>query len=138
MRRILFDKEKCTGCAACQLACDDQRDIDCTRGQAPIRRVEQDGALYYRSVGCVHCGKCIAVCPQGAITRNELGYVVLDQEQCIGCGACMKVCPLQVISRVPDTGKAMKCDGCWGRIEAGLLPACVHTCPIGALYLSEP
>ena len=29
MRRIQFDPEKCTGCAACQMACNDQRDILC-------------------------------------------------------------------------------------------------------------
>ena len=77
------------------------------------------------------------VCSQKAISRNELGYVVLDGDKCVGCGACQKSCPFGVISIHPETGKAMKCDGCWGRIQAGLLPACVHTCPTGALTLTD-
>lgn len=140
MRRIRFDAEKCTGCAACQLACDDQRDILCALNQTPLRHMEQrekNGAIRDYSVGCIHCGKCMQVCPKKAITRNEMGYVVLDEDRCMGCGACKTACPLGVISIHPETGKAMKCDGCWGRIQAGLLPACVHTCPTGALTLPE-
>ena len=41
MRRIRFDPEKCTGCAACQLACNDQRDILCALHQKPLRHMEQ-------------------------------------------------------------------------------------------------
>ena len=77
MRRIRFDAEKCTGCAACQLACDDQRDILCALNQTPLRHMEQwekNGAIRDYSVGCIHCGKCMQVCPQKAIARNEMGY----------------------------------------------------------------
>lgn len=35
MRRIQFDPEKFTGCAACQMACNDQRDILCAMSQTP-------------------------------------------------------------------------------------------------------
>jgi Fe-S-cluster-containing dehydrogenase component len=67
--------------------------------------------------------------------RDSLGFVLLNQEDCIGCGSCQKVCPHSVISRDLSSGKAIKCDGCTFRIQAGLLPACVHTCPTGALAL---
>ena len=39
MKRIVFDPEKCTGCCACQLACNDQRDIKCALGQKPLRHM---------------------------------------------------------------------------------------------------
>ncbi len=136
--RILFDKDKCTGCGACQIACLDQRDIQTILGQAPLRYVEiRENPVQFFSVGCIHCGKCMDKCPQGSIFRNDLGFVVLDEERCIGCGNCQTVCPLHVISRTPGTGKAIKCDGCSGRLREGLLPACVHTCPTGALMLKE-
>lgn len=59
MKRIVFDPEKCTGCCACQLACNDQRDIKCALGQKPLRhmeRREKNGRILSYSVGCVHCG----------------------------------------------------------------------------------
>lgn len=140
MRRIQFAPEKCTGCAACQMACNDQRDILSALNQTPLRHMEQrekDGKILDYSVGCVHCGKCMKVCPRNAISRNEMGYVIIDEDKCVGCGDCRKSCPIGVISIHPETRKAMKCDGCWGRIQAGLLPACVHTCPTGALTLTD-
>lgn len=51
--------------------------------------------------GCLHLGSCIAVCPVGAISKNEKGDIVVDKEACIGCKACTKVCPNGVIKMVP-------------------------------------
>lgn len=136
--RIKFDPKKCTGCQACQMACLDQRDIRPECCEMPLRYVElrEQGtqALYY-SVGCVHCGKCMAECSQNAMERDELGFVRIVEERCIGCGVCMDTCPLLVIT-LTSNGVAKKCDGCAARIKEGLLPACVHTCPTGALYMS--
>lgn len=40
--------------------------------------------------GCVHCGRCVAVCPMGAITEgNECNT---DAGRCIDCCACVKAC----------------------------------------------
>ena len=141
MNRIRFNSELCTGCCACQMACLDQRDIDCAAGQKPLRFMASrvtDGRLIWKSIGCVHCGTCMRVCPTGALCRDpESGYVLLEEARCVGCGACISACPLQVISTRPADGRSMKCDGCLGRVGAGLLPACVHTCPTGALSFSR-
>ena len=51
--------------------------------------------------GCLHLGSCMAVCPTGAISRNEKGNLVVDKEKCIGCKKCAKVCPNGVIRMVP-------------------------------------
>ena len=37
----------------------------------------------------------------------------------------------------PVTHKAEKCNLCYERIDAGLLPACVQACPTGALTLID-
>jgi NADPH-dependent glutamate synthase beta subunit-like oxidoreductase/glutamate synthase domain-containing protein 3/Pyruvate/2-oxoacid:ferredoxin oxidoreductase delta subunit len=46
---------------------------------------------------CRDCGICIAVCPEAAIRRRDLGgpdyeYAV-DPQRCIGCGFCAGACP---------------------------------------------
>ena len=38
---------------------------------------------------CVHCGKCVPVCPTGAISMND-GRVVYDAKKCVLCDACIK------------------------------------------------
>jgi NADPH-dependent glutamate synthase beta subunit-like oxidoreductase/glutamate synthase domain-containing protein 3/NAD-dependent dihydropyrimidine dehydrogenase PreA subunit len=48
---------------------------------------------------CRDCGVCVAVCPQGAISRRELAgkyeYAV-NENLCIGCGFCAGACPCGV------------------------------------------
>jgi len=49
---------------------------------------------------CRDCGICVAICPQAAISRQELitgGYEYrVDDNQCIGCGFCANACPCGV------------------------------------------
>lgn len=133
--KIRFDSKKCTGCMACQMACIDQRD---TSGQRPLRYVslrEGKDALRYHSIGCIHCGKCMKACTQNALERDAFGFVQVSEALCVGCGRCTEVCPLSVLTL--SEGNAKKCDGCAARVTAGLFPACVHTCPTGALWLEE-
>lgn len=40
---------------------------------------------------CINCGKCINVCPTGALS-NQKGKVVWDKRQCISCDNCLKAC----------------------------------------------
>lgn len=48
----------------------------------------------YRLAGnCLHCGKCIRVCPVGA-RPSDTG---VSQEGCLACGDCRKVCPTKAI-----------------------------------------
>lgn len=40
---------------------------------------------------CIGCGACVEVCPQEAITMNDIA--VIDVNECIDCGACVDECP---------------------------------------------
>jgi anaerobic sulfite reductase subunit C len=40
---------------------------------------------------CTHCGACVDVCPDDAITLDET--VTVDQERCMACGKCILACP---------------------------------------------
>lgn len=40
---------------------------------------------------CLHCGKCVDLCPAGAIKKGE--EQMTDKSKCIKCCACVKGCP---------------------------------------------
>jgi pyruvate formate lyase activating enzyme len=41
---------------------------------------------------CTGCGRCEAVCPEGAITISEEGKAVTDRSKCVVCGKCENAC----------------------------------------------
>jgi ferredoxin len=43
---------------------------------------------------CTLCTKCIAVCPTGAITKDD-SIIKTDKSKCIACYACIKTCPVE-------------------------------------------
>lgn len=45
---------------------------------------------------CVACGACAEVCPQDAITIEDVS--VIDASKCVDCGACVDECPAGAIS----------------------------------------
>ena len=136
--KISYDPFRCSGCQACQMACLDQRDCRPGRGErflCRIEPVETETCLSFRWVDCTHCGTCAAACPGGSLFRDAYGLIQASETRCTGCGKCIEVCPRQVITLDVETGRVKKCDLCLERVKAGLLPACVHTCPTGALKL---
>lgn len=138
-----FDEKKCSACGACAIACMDQNDIEVEAGQQPYRKVYQyeDGnERVYISISCLHCpdAPCVTACPVGCLYKDrETGLTKYDNTNCIGCHSCSMACPYGAPSFRP-TGegrreKMEKCHGCSERVKAGLVPACVHSCPTGAL-----
>ena len=92
------------------------------------------------SLACNHCENpaCLNVCPVEAYTkREEDGVVVHHQEKCIGCGNCIRSCPYGAPVYNPVEKRAEKCSLRHERLDAGLLPACVQSCPTGALRLVD-
>ena len=78
--------------------------------------------------------------PARAIYQRPDGLVLIDRTRCRGCGRCAEACPYQVIyldpaapsGGDPERTVADKCTLCVHRLAAGLVPACVATCPTGA------
>ncbi len=44
---------------------------------------------------CIGCSVCISVCPNDAITVDEMAHV--DKAKCTGCGECIAICPVDAI-----------------------------------------
>lgn len=53
---------------------------------------------YYINEKCIHCFRCLSVCPQSCIDINEKSAYI-RQENCLHCGNCMDVCPANAIER---------------------------------------
>ena len=46
---------------------------------------------------CTACGRCVQVCPQGAV-RLVNNTANVDRDTCTGCGLCVTECPKMAIS----------------------------------------
>jgi carbon-monoxide dehydrogenase iron sulfur subunit len=144
MKEVYIDVGRCLGCKSCELACavahsESQSLIGALFEAVPPRRRIDVIAVGQGSVPvkCCHCEKarCLAVCPTGALYRDEAsGAVLHNSERCIGCGFCAFACPFGVITRLPGSKIAAKCDLCLDR----QLPACVEACPTRALRYLTP
>ena len=51
-----------------------------------------------RQDACIGCGRCISVCPQKCIKKDN-GKAVIHQNNCLHCGQCMNVCPAGAVVR---------------------------------------
>lgn len=138
-----FDAQRCSGCMACVVACQDQNDFKAEdialRQVTALEEGNYPAVIAHISMSCMHCGDapCLMVCPTGAIFRHpDSGVVDIDRDLCIGCHSCEMACPFGA-PKFPTDGKMIKCDLCIVRIENGLEPACVHTCTTGALTFCD-
>ena len=57
------------------------------------------------SPACQQCGKCVEVCPMGAIDPDDVSAIV---GECIRCNACVKACPSEAKSFADDGSLTVK------------------------------
>ena len=83
------------------------------------------------------CG-CLKACPSaGAIVQYANGIVDFQSDHCIGCGYCIAGCPFNVPRISQEDNRAYKCTLCVDRVNVGQEPACVKTCPTGAIHFGS-
>jgi formate dehydrogenase iron-sulfur subunit len=157
----LIDVSRCIGCKACQAACMEWNNLrpelgyfegsydnpsDLNPSVWTLMRFteweDEKGNLEWliRKDGCMHCEDpgCLKACPApGAIVQYANGIVDFISENCIGCGYCVKGCPFNIPRINPVDHKSYKCTLCSDRVGVGLEPACVKTCPTGAIMFGS-
>lgn len=136
-KSLHFIPEKCTGCHQCELACSGINEgvFTVERSRIRIYQVEVGEGTKNIPHACHQCDEawCLYACPVEAITLlSDIGAKLVDGGLCVGCKVCTIACPYGTISYQPDTGKVAKCDMCQGED-----PACVDSCPTGAIEVSE-
>ncbi len=160
-KSFLIDTTLCTACRGCQVACKQWHDLPAeetvNRGsfQNPedlsfetyklvrMKEEEIDGRLRWLFFPdqCRHCLEppCRDVIddPKAIYSEDANGSVQFtsltreyDAEEIIGS------CPYD-IPRVGADGVLAKCDMCIDRVQNGLAPACVKTCPTGSMAFGE-
>lgn len=163
---VLVDVTRCIGCRACMRACKAENDLpdntDLSEGfpdswDRQELRFDQwtvvnpqtgrnaAGFEVTRNVKsqCMQCLEptCVSVCLVGALTKSELGPILYDADRCIGCRYCIMACPFDIPKfewlggMSPVIGKCQLCTQT--RLAEGRIPACVESCPTGALKFGQ-
>ena len=162
-KAVLVDARRCIGCKGCQVACKAWNKLPAEKTEVSDKEFtnptyfspitwkivhfkeigEYDntkpgtGGLKWRMLAdnCKHClqPSCVSVCPSGALWKRSDGPVLYDLDRCIGCGYCEMACPWGIPNFDEELHSIRKCTMCHDRIDQGLEPACVATCPTDAL-----
>ena len=138
MKRIIWEREKCTGCRVCEAICSfvKEGEFNPVKSRVKVLLTVDRQIRYSVCVSCLQCEEayCKAVCPAGAIGQNDAGVKIVDENKCIGCKVCEIACPVGAIAVNSEKGVAIKCDLCADQEE----PQCVKYCFTEALkYLPE-
>ncbi len=76
-------------CTCCSCCCGVLRNIK--NHPRPSELVANAFTAQFEEALCITCGKCVKVCPMGALTLDE--EIAFNAERCIGCGLCADACP---------------------------------------------
>jgi Fe-S-cluster-containing dehydrogenase component len=153
---VLHDLSRCIGCRQCEAVCqkvnelpmperpfDDLSILDGHRRTESgvytvVNRFENDAGPVYVKNQCNHCLEpaCASACFVKAFAKDETGAVTYNADVCVGCRYCMVACPFNIPTYEYSsafTPRVQKCTLCHPRVEKGLLPGCVESCPKEAL-----
>ena len=161
-KSFFVDLSRCTACRGCQVSCKQwkklpaEKTVNTGSHQNPAdlsfvtlkvvrfqERVDKGKVRwFFMPDQCRHCVEApckMASGVEGSILHDEkTGAVVYtdltaQEDFEIIRGAC----PYDIPRQDPVTKRISKCDMCNDRVTAGMLPACVKTCPTGAMNFGD-
>ncbi len=164
---FFIDTTRCTACRGCQIACKQYKKHDASKTkqygtyQNPpdldgntfrlVRFSEHPAkvnsmAWYFFTEACRHClkpackKKADQIMKDAIIVHDKLGTVLFTKktkELEKSFKAIKQACPWSIPTWSKKEKQIVKCNMCYDRVEAGLLPACVKACPSGALNFGD-
>lgn len=159
---ILVDTSKCTACRGCQIACKQWNGLPGTKTknegthQNPMdlsfqtykivrfaEGAQPDGKLYWNffSEQCRHCLNpgCMAEAEKDEIIQDKNTGAVLftTKTKSLNFETAKEGCPYDIPRQNPKTKEMFKCTMCFDRITNNMKPACVKSCPTGAMIFDE-
>jgi formate dehydrogenase iron-sulfur subunit len=161
-KAFLIDTTLCTGCRGCQVACKQWHNLPAekTRNVGSYQNPQDLSFDTYKLVRmkeeviddklrwlffpeqCRHCidAPCEAAAddPKAIFTDSATGAVIYtaNTRDLYDAQEVIDACPYNV-PRKGANGLLAKCDMCLDRVENGQLPACVKTCPTGAMNFGD-
>ncbi len=163
-KSILVDTSKCTACRGCQVACKQWHGLPPSRRNrsAPIKTrrtsrptlearplregVKDNGKpyWYFFSEQCRHCIEppCADTIggyePEGVMRDESTGAVIFTQKSKEApFEEVRSSCPYNIPRQDPKTKVLAKCTMCLDRVRNNKLPACVQSCPTGAIVFGD-
>jgi formate dehydrogenase iron-sulfur subunit len=159
---ILVDTSKCTACRGCQIACKQWNQLpgvetknvgsyenpqDLSFETYKVVRfsegINPNGKQYWNffSEQCRHCLSpgCMAAAEKEEIIVDERTGAVLftAKTKDLDFKASLEGCPYNIPRQNPKTKAMGKCTMCFDRITNNQIPACVKSCPTGAMTFGE-
>jgi formate dehydrogenase iron-sulfur subunit len=160
-KAFFIDTTLCTACRGCQVACKQWHNLpaEITKNRGTyenpadlsfntyklvrMRETVVDNRLHWLFFPeqCRHClsPPCqdTAGDPGAIYTDPATGAVLYSAEtRFLKADEIIESCPYH-IPRKSEDGTLAKCDMCNDRVHNGLLPACVQTCPTGAMNFGD-
>ncbi len=140
---MALDLERCTGCHACSVACKVENHVPLGHFRTKVYYLDEGKfpktTRNFLPTLCMQCedAPCLKACPTSSISKSSDGIVRINTNTCDGIGCCEDACPYGAIYIDPVANVADKCDFCSHRLERGMQPACVETCPADVLVFGD-
>jgi formate dehydrogenase iron-sulfur subunit len=160
-KAFFIDTSTCTGCRGCQIACKQWKGLPAekTVNRGSFQNPEDLSFTTYKLVRmseaevdkklkwlffpdqCRHCIEppCVEAAgePKAAYQDKASGAVLYTKvTKDLDADSIIESCPYNIPRKGPD-GSLAKCNMCIDRVSNGLLPACVKTCPTGAMNFGD-
>ena len=160
-KSFLIDTTLCTACRGCQVACKQWHDLpaEVTTNRGTYQNPDDLSFSTYKLVrmkeeiigGSVRwlffpdqCRHCVeppcqdtAGDPSAVFTDPGSGAVIYTANtKALAVDDVIESCPYDIPRKSSD-GTLAKCDMCLDRVQNGLQPACVQTCPTGTMNFGD-